>query len=416
MKIYFDLRGILSTPTNSTLRMAGMVRVNLEWACQLNEQKNISFVAPGVHQSVRIALQSAPEWKWLADRMEGSTNRLIDDLCCDFLTGRWKCAKIRSRVAPWFARFKFPADIGRFVKRRPKPPSPSIYFVPSVKKLPDFFPSGVIPVMNVYDIIPLLFSEGNVVGDFYYREAIETIRNQGGHFIVNSKYVRHSLISMFAISLENIHIVPLGTTPIKEAQSTNQPSDFNLPYFLHVSGDCQRRKNVEGTIRGFCKFLEITGENHELRIVGPSPQQLESLILKNAGKWKDRIIGMGHVTDEALNSLFSNAYCGLYLSLHEGFGLPPLECMKYGVPMICANTTSIPEIVGEAALLVDPFDDEEIALAMNRVVKDSELAKRLSKDGIQRAAEYNWIRSGNILMETFEKIIDFSETEIEVKN
>ena len=102
----------------------------------------------------------------------------------------------------------------------------------------------------------------------------------------------------------------------------------------------------------------------------------------------------------------AQASAGLYLSLHEGFGLPPLEYMKHGLPVICSNVTSIPEVVGDAGILVDPFAVDEIANAMRRLTEDDTLAQELRQRGFERVSRYSWERSAADLSATLTGILN----------
>ena len=410
--IYFDLRGVLESPVCPALMMTGRVRVNLEWAKSLIGDETVRFVAPGLTWTIKSVLAREPEYRILADRIDGSTDSGLDRFIAAAIGGKWAICnnrvlrRLRSMAFPHFIRHKIPRDVGRLVAREsPGRERPFIYFLPYVQPLPSLPGGNCIFVMNVYDIIPLLFKTSGRAGDPDYCGSIESVRDQGGHFIVNSRYVRHSIISMFDIPVGNVHVVPLGTAPPPSA-SAKRPAEKALhPYFVHVSGDCQRRKNVEGTIRGFARFLDRTSADHELRIVGPEKDRVSALAASCGGRWKDRIVPMGRLKDGELEELLEGAVAGLYLSLHEGFGLPPLEAMKHGVPMICSSETSIPEVVGDAALLVDPLDEDAIAGAMQRITEDHGLARELSRKGLARAAQLSWEHSSDILLQTLRAIL-----------
>ena len=267
-------------------------------------------------------------------------------------------------------------------------------------------PKGCIPVINLYDLIPLLFEHGSPIIKRECDSSIRIIRDQGGRFIVNSAYTRHALISMYNVSIEKVHIVTLG---VDGGDSPTKSVPSSLPYFVCISGDTQRRKNVQGTIREFCRFLDITGSPHELRFVGPSQSAISEQSARHAGKWIDRIKGMGHLPDVEMQNLLCGARAGLYLSLHEGFGLPPLEYMKYGIPVICSNLTSIPEVVADAGLLVDPLSPGQAADAMALITRDETLALALIERGLNRVKEFTWERSAREVSSVLHSILREAE-------
>jgi glycosyltransferase involved in cell wall biosynthesis len=177
------------------------------------------------------------------------------------------------------------------------------------------------------------------------------------------------------------------------------------PYFLYVCSDVQRRKNIPFTIRAFSRFLDKTNASHRLIVVGGGTDRLDAMISENAGKWRTRVKGAGRVSDEEISALYGSADAGLFLSLYEGFGLPLLEYMRYGVPVISSNATSLPEVAGDAALLVDPFSEEEAAEAMVRISANRTLRDELVAKGRARVAEFSWDRSTEELATIFNSIL-----------
>jgi glycosyltransferase involved in cell wall biosynthesis len=111
----------------------------------------------------------------------------------------------------------------------------------------------------------------------------------------------------------------------------------------------------------------------------------------------------GYVADEQLNALYSGAICFVYPSYFEGFGLPILEAMKCGTPVIAGNRTSIPEVAGEAALLFDPFDVHSLVAALKRVLNDSEYRAALGVKGLQRASEFSWQTTARLTLDAYQR-------------
>jgi glycosyltransferase involved in cell wall biosynthesis len=105
-----------------------------------------------------------------------------------------------------------------------------------------------------------------------------------------------------------------------------------------------------------------------------------------------KVVLTGFVSDEDLVAVLAGARCFLYPSLHEGFGFPPLEAMACGTPVVTSDRSSLPEVVGDAGLLVDPRSVEAVAAGVERVVRDDDLHARLRESGIRRAASYTWER------------------------
>jgi glycosyltransferase involved in cell wall biosynthesis len=130
----------------------------------------------------------------------------------------------------------------------------------------------------------------------------------------------------------------------------------------------------------------------------------ETLRALNESGVKEAVVLTGYVPERDLPALYSGALCFVYPSYFEGFGLPPLEAMKCGAPVIVGNRTSLPEVVGDAALLVDPFDVEAIGAAIKRLIKDSELRSELSIKGQERANTFNWLDTARKTLAIYNKV------------
>jgi glycosyltransferase involved in cell wall biosynthesis len=167
-----------------------------------------------------------------------------------------------------------------------------------------------------------------------------------------------------------------------------------LPYFLHV-GTMNPRKNIEGLLRGFARFKETSGEaSHRLIIAGARGWLCAGIIaLVERLAARDQLLFTGRVDDEDLIALYQGAEALVMPSFYEGFGLPVLEAMACGCPVITSNVSSLPEIAGDAALLVDSNDEEAMAQAMSAICSNPALRQSLVEKGCRRAAEFSWDRA-----------------------
>jgi glycosyltransferase involved in cell wall biosynthesis len=118
----------------------------------------------------------------------------------------------------------------------------------------------------------------------------------------------------------------------------------------------------------------------------------------------------GYVPDEDLPALYSGARCFAYPSIFEGFGLPPLEAMKCGVPVVAGNRTSLVEVVGDAGILVDPLDAEAIAAGLTQVLSNDALRRELSVRGLARSSSFNWHETAKRTLEVYERAADNERT------
>ena len=113
----------------------------------------------------------------------------------------------------------------------------------------------------------------------------------------------------------------------------------------------------------------------------------------------------GYIPDEDLPAIYSGADLFVFPSLYEGFGLPPLEAMACGTPVVCSNAASLPEVVGDAAIMVDPYDVEGLAQAMRRVLADRDLQEDLRQRGLERAKLFSWEKTARETMQVYEKVL-----------
>lgn len=182
------------------------------------------------------------------------------------------------------------------------------------------------------------------------------------------------------------------------------------PFFLCV-GRLDRRKNLERVIDAYRSVLRSEVPCGGLVIAGPPDSGSEAVRARlDAGRVAgEKIVAAGYVSEPDLVNLYRSAAAVVYPSLAEGFGLPVLEAMACGTPVITSNVSSMPEVAGEAALLVDPKDTEALSAAMRRILQDPDLCARLSSDGLARAREFTWRRSAERLLECFRRAAAPSE-------
>src|SRR5205085_8746850 len=178
----------------------------------------------------------------------------------------------------------------------------------------------------------------------------------------------------------------------KELQRVRHTYGIEGDYILSV-GSIQPRKNLARLVRA---YASLRGEY--------STDKLPKLVLAGKCAWlfdetlraleetglKDTVVLPGYVPEADLPALYSGALCFVYPSYFEGFGLPPLEAMKCGAPVIAGNRTSLPEVLGDAGLLVDPFDKDAIAVAVRRVIDEPELRQTLRERGLKQSQKFDW--------------------------
>jgi glycosyltransferase involved in cell wall biosynthesis len=183
-------------------------------------------------------------------------------------------------------------------------------------------------------------------------------------------------------------------------------SRYRLPegYVLFV-GSVERRKNLRGLLQAYARLLEtdvacplvIVGTRR--RGAGEIGRTLQELHLEES------VIFTGYVPDADLPAIYTGADLFVFPSLYEGFGLPPLEAMACGTPVVCSNAASLPEVVGDAAIMVDPYDVEGLAEAMLRVLTDADLREHLRRKGLERARQFTWERTARETVAVYREVL-----------
>lgn len=228
--------------------------------------------------------------------------------------------------------------------------------------------------------------------------------------LASSEYTRRDLISTYGISPELITVTPLAAPPhfepitvATELERVRQKYGISEEYILSV-GSIQPRKNLARLIAAYARLRGSgpTGKLPQLVLVGKRAWLYDETIRTIAELGvSEFVILTGYVPEAELPALYSGALCFVYPSYFEGFGLPPLEAMKCGTPVVVGNRTSLPEVVGDAALLVDPFDVAAITDAITALIDNSDLRTRLRLKGLEQAQKFSWQRTARMTLEAY---------------
>jgi len=256
-------------------------------------------------------------------------------------------------------------------------------------------------VITVHDLIPLRFPElFSKAQQLYCRYYISAVIQQSKHVICNSRTTAQDLSNFLGISENKI-------TPIPLAYDNKNFRVLDLPkqnYFLYI-GRHNPHKNTERLIAAFAALPN--SKNYELWLVGPSDSrytptleaQVAELGITNQVKFLD------YVKYSELPKIINSAIALVFPSLWEGFGLPVLEAMACGTPVITSNISSLPEVAGDAAILVNPYNTGEITEAMQALATDSELRSHFSTQGIMRANQFSWEKTGQATAEVLSRFL-----------
>ncbi len=230
--------------------------------------------------------------------------------------------------------------------------------------------------------------------------------------ITDSEYVRQEVLSEFNLPAEKVVSVLLAASdsfvPVAADELIATLAQFGLitgQYILAV-GTLEPRKNLTTAIRAYTQLPEAIRNEIPFVVAGMKGWRTEGLDREVAALIdKGQIRLLGFVADEALPALYSGARVFVYPSLYEGFGLPPLEAMACGAPVIVSNRSSLPEVVGDAGLQVDALDVDGLAEAMLSVIENDELRTSLGKRGIERASTFSWQRCAEQTLGVYRQVV-----------
>jgi glycosyltransferase involved in cell wall biosynthesis len=237
-----------------------------------------------------------------------------------------------------------------------------------------------------------------------YRAGVRAAVRRADAIITPSRSTAEDLVSRTAARPDRISVVPLAATlPRDGADVTRTLSRLKVPspYALFV-GTLEPRKNLVRLVRAY-RRVASTGAPHALVLAGGMGWRGGELLRELALEGPGDVVLTGAVAPPELDALYRGASCFVYPSLYEGFGLPVLEAMTRGVPIITSSASSLPEVAGDAAIAVDPTSVPEIADALRRVLDDDSLASDLSRLGRARASAFSWDETARRTLQIYEK-------------
>jgi glycosyltransferase involved in cell wall biosynthesis len=266
-------------------------------------------------------------------------------------------------------------------------------------------------VLTVHDLIFALFPEHHLpMNQWFLGQFMPIFVRRADAIVTVSECSKRDLLQLYGTRESKITVIPEGVDerfhvdPGPEAVATiRQKYGLVDPFILYV-GTIEPRKNLITLLEAF-KRLQVTGCNLKLVIAGRAGWLYQPFFdrLKALGLG-DTVRLLGYVPDVDLPALYRAAEVFVFPSLYEGFGLPPLEAMACGTPVVCSNASSLPEVVGDAGLLVPPDDVAGLAAAIGRVLTDPALRAELSARGRERAARFTWEEAARRTLEVYRRI------------
>lgn len=275
----------------------------------------------------------------------------------------------------------------------------------SVAFSPGFNVPAIVPrnfVFTIHDLNHLDRQDNtSFLKKLYYRIFVLNACNQAFKVLTVSNFSKQRICSWSGINSDKVEIVGNGVG--QEFKTEGIKFDFGCPYVLFV-GNRKGHKNEKRLLEAYAKShisstirLVLTGES--------TPDLIQIARDLNIG---DKIHFLGKVPDNIMPDLYRGATAFIFPSLYEGFGLPVIEAMACGTPVLTSNVTALPEVAGDAALLVDPTDTENLASAIRLIVNDQPLRSTLIERGLQRSKLYNWdnvaTKVKNVLLEAHAEV------------
>ncbi|MEO6330176.1 MAG: glycosyltransferase family 1 protein [Ginsengibacter sp.] len=274
--------------------------------------------------------------------------------------------------------------------------------------------SGTKQLSIIYDINFEHFPKDlKLKNRLYFRFFFNRFARKARRIATISEYSKTDIIKFYKISPNKIDNVSCGINsnfsilPNEKILEIRRQVSNNKPYFFFV-GSMHPRKNIRRLLKAFTLFKQKTFSDYKLLIAGHilwSKDEIEKEY--NCNPVKDDIFFTGRVNDQELANLLGAAYALSFVPIFEGFGLPIVEAMQSAVPVICSSVTSMPEVAGEAAILVDPYNIEDICDAMVNVYENKDdLRNKLIEKGLKQKQLFTWDRTAKLLWNSIIKVTE----------
>lgn len=318
----------------------------------------------------------------------------------------WPCSpQVETRLIPWprlWTHVRLAAELWQY--------PPDVLFVPA-HVLPLYCP--VPAVVTVHDLGYRYYPETHPLFDRWYLDWTTSRHSRvAHHIIVDSRATQEDLINFYGTDPDRITVVYLGRDEKLSRVTDPQiiakaKADYNIngDYLLYL-GTLHPRKNLVRLIDAFRMVVNVvTNPDLKLVIAGKRGWLYDEIFrrIQHHGL-TERVIFPGYVEDEVKPALLSGALAYVFPSLYEGFGLPVLEAMACGVPVLTSNCSSLPEVAGEAALLVDPHNTPEIAQGLIQLINDAELRHRLVRQGYRQIQAFSWPKTARQILEVLKNL------------
>ncbi len=317
-----------------------------------------------------------------------------------------KSSQVETRVIPW-PRLWTHLRLATELHQHP----PDVLFVPS-HVLPLYCP--VPAVVTVHDLGYYHHPEAHRNFDRWYLSwTTQRHTRVAAHILADSLATKQDLVEVYKSTPDQISVVYLGrdetlkrTEDLHIIDQTKSKYGIEGDYVLYL-GTLQPRKNLVRLIEAFQQALTTTGQPDLKLVIAGKKGWLYNDIFQQVTKLGlvNRVVFPGYVDDSDKSALLSGALLYAFPSLYEGFGLPVLEAMACGVPVLTSNISSLPEVAGEATLLVNPYDTAEISEALVQLIQSSDLRQRLVRQGFQQIENFSWQSAAKQVLDVLENVM-----------
>ena len=287
---------------------------------------------------------------------------------------------------------------------------------PDVFHAPHYVLPAAVPcrsVVTIHDCIHLMFPQylPNKAAYAYARASMWTAVKRSNRILTVSQASKRDILHFFNVAPEKIVVAYNAiddhfwlTPPDEEVARVKERYQLDHQFVLYV-GNIKPHKNLVRLIEAFAALRRGGHDELKLLIIGDEISKLPALRRAvHRHQLHKHVRFLGYVSDGTLRILYRLASVFVFPSLYEGFGLPPLEAMASGTPVVTSNQSSLPEVAGDAAVLVDPYDVTSIEDGMRRVLTDAALAADLRRRGPERAREFSWARSVEKTRQVYDEV------------
>lgn len=297
-----------------------------------------------------------------------------------------------------------------------------VYFSP-MYAVPDFIKrkQGIIKYTILHDAIPLVNDYRQSIIHKWFYKLLDSLNSTDKYF-ANSEYTKEDFLKYVPqIKPDNITVIPLSTgKPYFKLDDTMYINQIKRKYgiptdkkYIFSLCNLDPRKNLIFAVKNFLHFAEKNNLDDFIFVLGGSHfKDFESILnknMENLGENQKRILRIGYVEDEDMSALYSGAEMFVYPSLYEGFGIPVLEAMKCGLPVICSNLTSLPEVIGDCGIQINPYSDNELICAMEKMYYDRDFREECIRKGLERAKLFTWKKCVDVIESQIKKDLRYEK-------